>query len=103
MTKQEFLLFLREAAKNVDQRVVEPSAEDYAIVEKVYTWHPAIADVGGKWQIAEIYAHGGMLVIRDMLPRAEKAEEYDGRIRAIRKDIAGMEQKVRDLMAEILA
>lgn len=79
------------------------TAEDYAIVEYVYTWHPAIMDVGGKRQIAEIYAHGGMLVIRDMLPRAKKAEEYDRKIRAIRKDIAGMEKQVNDLMAEILA
>lgn len=103
MTKEEFKMFLREAAKNVDHRIEEPSAEDYKIVEQVYTWHPAIADVGGKRQIAEIYVHGGMLVIRDMLPRAQKAEEYDRKIRAIRKDISGMEQQVRDLMAEILA
>ena len=79
MTKQEFVCFLREAAKNVDQRIEEPTQEDYAIVEQVYTWHPAIADVGGKRQIAEIYVHGGMLVIRDMLPVRRRRKNMTGK------------------------
>ena len=100
MTKQEFIAQVQAVTNDATSAI---SAEDYKVVEYVYTWHPAIADVGGKRQIAEIYVHGGMLVIRDMLPRAQKAEEYDRKIRAIRKDIAGMEKQVDDLMAEILA
>lgn len=98
MMKEEFVRELQ--AIRGDATI---TADDYAIVEYVYTWHPAIADVGGKRQIAEIYVHGGMLVIRDMLARAKKAENADGKMREIRRDIAGMEAKLAELQESILA
>ncbi len=42
------------------------------IIQTVYTFHPAINDVGGKGQIAKLYLEYGMTVIKDMLLRAER-------------------------------
>jgi len=100
MTKAEFVGFLRRIPGH---EMAEISQEEYTRIEYVYMFHPAIPDVGGKDVIAHIYAYGGMIVIRDMFPRAQKADEAEQKIRAIRKDIEGMEKMIADLMAEICA
>lgn len=99
MTREEF----KERVEKIPSKYHDFSQDDYALIEYVYTWHPAIDNYGGKDQIAEIYAHGGMMVIRDMYARAQKAEEAERKIHAIRKDIAGMEKMIAELMAEICA
>ena len=99
MTREEF----KERLEKIPSKYHAFSAEDYALIEYVYTWHPGIDNVTGKDQIAQLYAHGGIMIIKDMLPRAQKAEEVDGKIRAIRADISGMEKHIRDLMAEVCA
>jgi len=38
----------------------------YETIEFVYTWHPAISDVNGKRQIADLYLKHGMSLIRNM-------------------------------------
>lgn len=43
---------------------------DYSIIEKVYTWHPAIDEAKGKDQIAALYETGGMPLIKSMLETA---------------------------------
>lgn len=43
---------------------------DYSIIEKVYTWHPAIGEAEGKDQIATLYETGGMPLIKSMLEAA---------------------------------
>lgn len=43
---------------------------DYSIIEKVYTWHPAIDEAKGKDQIAALYETGGMPLIKNMLETA---------------------------------
>ena len=50
----------------------EVSDREMNIIQTVYTFHPAIKDVGGKRQIAKLYLEFGMTVIQDMLPRAER-------------------------------
>ena len=60
MTKQEF-----------EERVgAEISDSEYKVIETVYTWHPAISEVGGKDQIATLYKTGGMPLIKSMLEAA---------------------------------
>lgn len=49
---------------------VEISDQDYKIVETVYTWHPAIIEVGGKDQIVTLYKNGGMPLIKSMMEAA---------------------------------
>ena len=99
MTSEEF----KERVEKIPSKYHDFTQEDYAIIEYVYTWHPAIDNYGGKDQIAEIYAHGGMMVVRDMYARAQKAEEADKKIREIRRDISGMEKRIVEIMAEVCA
>ena len=54
-----------------EERVgVEISDREYELIETVYTWHPAISEVGGKDQIATLYKTGGMPLIKSMLEAA---------------------------------
>lgn len=75
MMKQEF-----------EERVgVEISDQDYKVIETVYTWHPAINEVGGKDQIATLYKTGGMPLINSMMEAASIMQDLDKeRQRAIR-------------------
>lgn len=73
MTKQEF--------ENMACATV--TAEEYKIIEKVYTWHPAIRNTDGKNQIATIFLAGGMAVIQDMVETAEMAMEIDNERREL--------------------
>lgn len=49
----------------------EVSDKEYAMIDRVYTFHPAISETEGKKQIADIYNAGGMVVIRGMLEAAD--------------------------------
>lgn len=49
----------------------EVSDKDYEVIDRVYTFHPAISETEGKKQIADIYNAGGMAVIRGMLEAAD--------------------------------
>lgn len=99
MTREEF----KERLEKIPSKYHSFSTDDYILIEYVYTWHPAIDNMTGKDQIAGIYALGGIMLIRDMYARAKKAEEADRKIRAIRKDIQGMEQQIADIQAEVWA
>lgn len=98
MMKEEFMAELRKIGYGANV-----SDDEYREIEYVYTWHPSICDVGGKAQIAALYAHGGILVIRDMAARAKKAESMDGKMREIRRDIEGMQKQLEDMRREILS
>lgn len=50
----------------------EISPENYKTVETVYMYHPLMAGETPKQTIAEIYKIGGIGLIRDMLPTANK-------------------------------
>ena len=80
------------------------SQEDYAIVEHVYTWHPAIPNVGGKDKISDLYLIGGMDVIRDMDRRAVEIEEgYDklcSREKEISERVHQIDEEIEWLKAE---
>jgi hypothetical protein len=54
------------------------SDADYAIIERVYTFHPVISNTKGKQQIVDLYKIGGMRVIKDMIPTAERGADEDG-------------------------
>lgn len=90
MTQPEFLA--RAAAINGGGATI--TNEDYKVVEYVYNFHPAIKEVGGKDQIAELWVHFGMRVIRDMVPTAKRAEELEAQIRHLRIEL----DKARDEM-----
>ena len=76
MTKQEF-----EARLTGGKTVTN---EQYKVIEYVYNFYPAISGTFGKDQIAYLYNTFGMTVIKDMYPRAHRADELDREIRASR-------------------
>ena len=69
----------------------EISDRNYKIIETVYTWHPAINEVGGKDQIATLYETGGMPLIKSMLEAANimmeqarrRLEKINSRIKVV--------------------
>lgn len=77
MTKQEFEQRLGKQVNSVD----------YSIIEYVYNFHPSIGEIGGKDEISELYQLGGMRLIKDMLPTAQKAEKLEDEIRITRANL----------------
>lgn len=84
MTKEAFKKQLEEYAPG---NMRQFSDKDYADIEYVYTYHPAISEVGGKQQIVIIFQEGGMSVIKDMKCRAEKAEALERKIEQARIEL----------------
>lgn len=73
------------------------SEEDYAVVERVYMFHPAISETDGKEEVSELYKKFGMAIFMDMLQRAEMAESLIWKIRQNRKRIAELEKQFNEL------
>ena len=73
------------------------SANDYRKIEYVYMFHPLLDDVGGKDQIASLYLIGGMRLISDMMPTAEKAEMLSNQIQETRATLDRLTNKYRAL------
>ena len=73
------------------------SAEDYAVVERVYMFHPAISETAGKEEVSELYKKFGMAIFMDMLQRAEMAESLIWKIKQNRKRIAELEKQFYEL------
>ena len=51
----------------------QPTTEQWEIIHKVYQWHPAIPDVGGKAKLAELWRLGGLGLISGMEGDAQQA------------------------------
>lgn len=83
-----------EFEKLIGRRVDD---DDYRVIEYVYTWHPAIDNVRGKQQIADLYKIGGMGVISDMIRTAKLAERLENKICAIRGQIRDLQQEIETL------
>lgn len=79
------------------------SAEDYAVIEKVYAFHPIIAEVDGKDQIAKLYKLGGMALINDMVSRAEEAQQLENEISHFRREIEEAQRNLGIRMAKLAA
>ena len=59
--------------------------EEYELIETVYMWHPAIRTTSGKEEVAELYLSFGMVIFKDMYPRAMKLKEIDEEIRSLNR------------------
>lgn len=73
------------------------STDEYRKFEYVYMFHPLLEDVGGKDQIASLYLIGGMRLINDMMPTAEKAEILSGQIQETRATLDRLTNKYNAL------
>lgn len=59
--------------------------EEYQLIEEVYMWHPAIRNTSGKEEVAELYKSFGIIIFKDMYPRAMKLKEIDEEIRSLNR------------------
>lgn len=76
---------------------LEVSDEDYAVIEKVYQFHPSISEVSGKEEVAKLYKSFGMSVFYDMLPRAEKNCELVRQLRQAQAEADRIKQEMEKL------
>lgn len=73
------------------------SGDDYDIIQTVYQWHPAISLTEGKREIADLYLSLGMLVIIDMLPRAQKIGLLEQKISILKQEIEHHKNEINKL------
>ena len=87
MTKQEF------------QALAKRSFTDdvYAEIETVYTFHPSISETEGKKQIAYLYDTFGPRIIKDMLPTAIRARDYETRIAQKKHELRELQEAYNEL------
>jgi hypothetical protein len=76
------------------------SDEEYSTIEYVYAWHPAIDEVKGKSQIADLYMYYGMTVIEDMVERAGKMEKLEGELMVAQNQVAIIQNRIKMLRGE---
>ena len=97
MTKETFIekVNLRLVSEGSPVLDVSDLDEDiFSVINTVYTFHPAIDDISGEDQIADLYVNYGISVIRDMFIRAEIMKELE-------KKYADMESVFRGLPQEM--
>lgn len=96
MTKQEFMSKLAEVTPK-EKEIPVVSDTDYALIERVYTFHPAISETEGKRQIAELYVNFGMVLIMDMLPRAEVMATKERELREARAALNRIREEIEEI------
>lgn len=85
MTREEFLIEVNKVS-TAGQKINAITDEEYAVIEKVYAWHPSISDADGKREIAYLYVNFGWVLIVDMLRRAKAVEEKEDAITRVKRD-----------------
>lgn len=96
MNKQEFMSKVAEVSQK-EKQIPEVPDREYSIIEKVYTFHPAISETEGKRQIAELYVNFGMALIMDMVPRAELMAKKEEELRAARAALRKVEEEIEEI------
>lgn len=95
MTREEFTAKY-EAIKNPMVKTL-PTANEYKLIEYVYTWYPTISETKGKEQVAQLYATYGMTIFKDMEKRAMETEEAEAELMRARHLVKLAEDKLREL------
>ncbi|RKI83337.1 hypothetical protein D7V90_10075 [bacterium 1xD42-87] len=97
MTKEEFIerVNARIILGNCQiSKVHDISDADFSVISTVYVFHPAIDDLHGKDQTADLYVSYGISVIRDMLLRAERMKELEKQYGNIRSSLASLQKEM---------
>lgn len=93
--KEEFIREVKKLNGDVEPNI---SSIDYPIIETVYMYHPSINEVTGKHQIAYLYFHFGMRVIKDMLETAIKCKELEEEIHKKKIELEELENKYNKII-----
>ena len=83
--------------EKMNSKAILPDAEEYEVVERVYTFHPAFSVSQGKDQIAWLYATLGYGVIKSMLPEAEEAVKREEELARLRRERDDLEARLDEL------
>lgn len=77
------------------------TSDDYQIIEKVYMYHPSVSDLDGKKEVACLFDMFGITVFYDMLPRALKCRDIQGRISSLTRKIQELEGERQLLLSSL--
>ena len=80
-----------------EKQIKEVPDREYSIIEKVYTFHPAISETEGKRQIAELYVNFGMVLIMDMLPRAEVMAKKERELSEAKAALNRIQEEIEEI------
>lgn len=78
MTREEFAHYVQDQRPELTGQV---SDKEWRLIEKVYTFHPAISETYGKKQVALLYCEFGIRIFVDMAETAGNMEVLDREIR----------------------
>lgn len=87
MTREEFTDKAMQICDSAGIQFRIPSNDEMRLIEYVYMYHPSISNVGGKEQIAYLYVHFGMRLIRDMRNTAHMMEDYEIKERKLKAEL----------------
>lgn len=81
-----------------EQRVGQSvSDKDYRVIETVYQWHPAVKEVSGKDEVAELYKSFGMTIFYDMMARAEVNREMEKELRHAQAEVERIKREIEEI------
>ena len=81
-----------------EERIGETvTAEAYDIIERVYTYHPALECSYPKDMIAKLWKVGGLALMRDMLPRANVVMDLESEIQGLEARVVSLRDKLNDI------
>ena len=98
MNKEELMYHLKENGFADD---CVPDSH-YKLIEKVYTYHPAISETTGKAQVAWLYANLGITVFLDMEATADKAAEIEKKMQHAREMLEQSQKEMSQLKCPII-
>ena len=87
MTREEFVNKARQICDSTGIKFNTPTTDEMKLIDYVYMYHPSISDIGGKDQIAYLYVHFGMRLIRDMRNTAHVMEDYEIKERKLKSEL----------------
>ena len=78
------------------------SSDYYEVIETVYSWHPAITDTEGKAQIVALYKLGGIGLMREMMPLAERLQKLASEVAAAKSAMEDAQARAANLRSSYL-
>jgi len=87
MTREEFVNKARQICDSTGIKFSSPTTDEMKLIDYVYMYHPSISNIDGKDQIAYLYVHFGMRLIRDMRNTAHVMEDYEIKERKLKAEL----------------
>lgn len=92
MTRKEFTDKAMQICNSTGIKFSAPTTDELKLIDYVYMYHPSISDLNGKEEIAYLYVHFGMRIIRDMRNTAHAMEDYEIRERKLKAELSQLKE-----------